>query len=82
MRRTVIRYSEAFKLQVVEEVERGGNGSLQEVQQKYGIKGSGTIKYWLEKYGRQHLMPKVVRVESMKEKDRITTGEHGRVGEV
>lgn len=71
MRRTVIRYSEAFKLQVVEEVERGASGSLQEVRHKYGIKGSHTIKHWLKKYGRQHLLPKVVRVESMKEKDRI-----------
>lgn len=71
MKRTVIRYSEAFKLQVVEEVEKGRFRSLQEAHQRYGIGGHTTVREWVRKYGKQQLLPRVVRVESMKERDRI-----------
>jgi transposase-like protein len=71
MKRTVIRYSEAFKLQVVEEVERGCFRTFREAHEKYGIPGHTTVKRWVRSYGKQHLLPRVVRVESMKEKDRI-----------
>ena len=71
MKRTVIRYSEAFKLQVVEEVERGCFRTLQEAHEKYGIGGHATVSRWVKSYGKQHLLPQVVRVESMDEKDRI-----------
>jgi transposase-like protein len=71
MKKTVIRYSEAFKRQVVEEVERGGFETFREAHEKYGIPGHTTVKRWVKRYGKQHLLPRVVRVESMKEKDRI-----------
>lgn len=71
MEQRVIRYSEAFKRQVVEEVESGRYGSIQEVRGKYGITGGDTVPRWLRKYGREHLLPKVVRVERMGERDRI-----------
>ena len=35
----VIRYSEAFKRQVVDEIEKG-DSSLHSIQKKYGIGGS------------------------------------------
>jgi len=66
-----IRYSEAFKREVVEEVERGGFESLAEASDKYGIGGHQTVKKWLRRYGRQQIVPKAVRVESMEERDRI-----------
>lgn len=68
---TVIRYSEAFKRQVVEELESGRHRHVEEVRQKYGIGGRDTVQRWVRKYGRGHVLPKVVRVESMGEKDRI-----------
>lgn len=66
-----IRYSEAFKLEVVQEMEGGKFRTLQEAMEYYGIKGNNTIQYWLRKYGKDHLIPKIVRVESVKEKDQV-----------
>ena len=37
----------------------------------YGIKGGGTIQKWLKKFGKNHLLNKIVRVEMKGEKDRI-----------
>ena len=33
----------------------------------YGIRGQGTIEYWARKYGKLHLLGKVIRVETPKE---------------
>ena len=49
-RREEIRYSEAFKLEVVREVEAGGL-AFDGVSQKYGIQGSTTWSNWVRKYG-------------------------------
>ena len=43
-------YSYAFKMQVVQEVERGELG-INAAQRKYGIQGNATVKTWLLKYG-------------------------------
>ena len=50
-KRTQKDYTLAFKLQVVEEVEKGGL-SQDAAQRKYGIQGNATILSWLRKYGR------------------------------
>ena len=71
MSRTVIRYSEAFKLQVVNELESGKFRTHQEARQTYGIRGCSTIPYWLKKYGRDHLLHRILRVETLTEKDQI-----------
>ena len=63
MSKRVVRYSEAFKQQVVEEVERGRFGSAHEAAQAYGITGHGTVERWLKDFGRGRLLRKVVRVE-------------------
>ncbi len=60
-----IRYSEAFKRAVVLELE-GGEATFVELQRKYGIRGIGTIKYWLGKYGNGS-RGKIIRVEKPKE---------------
>lgn len=65
------RYSEAFKLQVVEEIEKGRFRTQEEAKEYFGITGYGTISIWLKKYGRSHLAPRVVRIETMDEKDKI-----------
>jgi transposase-like protein len=50
-KRTQKAYSLAFKLQIVEEVEKGGL-TYKQAQNKYGIQGSSTVLVWLRKYGR------------------------------
>ncbi len=64
MSRRIVRYSEAFKLKVVDEVDRGRFKSPHEVSQVYGITGKGTVASWIKKYGKNHLLGKVVRVET------------------
>ena len=55
MSRQIVRHSEAFKLQVVSELESGALGSMQAARQRYGIRGGGTGQGWLKKYGGDHL---------------------------
>jgi transposase-like protein len=69
-KRVVIRYSEAFKHQVVSEVEEG-QCSCAEAHKKYGIKGVNTIQYWMKRMGKLDALPKVIRVEKPDEKSRI-----------
>ena len=64
-----IRYSEAFKIQVVGEVERGG-ASFASVQKKYGIGGEGTVKLWVCKYGNGS-RGKIIRVETPEQIDEL-----------
>lgn len=69
--RTVMRYSMGFKQQVIEQLESGRFGSINEAKEHFGIRGDYTIQSWLKKYGRNHLCAKVVRVEKPDEKNRI-----------
>jgi transposase-like protein len=49
-RREEIRYSEAFKMEVVRELEMGGI-AFEDISIKYGIKGKGTVSRWVRQYG-------------------------------
>lgn len=69
--RTEIRYSMAFKQQVIADLESGRLGSIESANRHYGIGGKGTVRRWLKRYGRNHLAPKVVRVEKPDEVDQI-----------
>ncbi len=71
-KRVVIRYSSCFKRQVVEDLESGRMASIEAARLHYGIGGDGTIQRWLRQYGRNALLPKVVRVEKPNEADQIT----------
>lgn len=57
-----MRYSEAFKLTVIRALEEGRYGSAQEAGRAFGVKGAGTVGYWVRRYGKDALMGKVVRV--------------------
>lgn len=59
--RGVIRYSEAFKLQVLRELEAGKYACPYAAGRAYGV-GPGTVAYWVRRYGKNHLLGKVVRV--------------------
>ena len=69
MNRTIMRYSEAFKLKIVNELETGKLSCINEARKRYGIIGCGTIQYWLRKYGKNHLLNKVIKVNTLDEKD-------------
>jgi len=69
--RTLIRYSEAFKLQVIGEIESGKFDSIKQAQAAYGIGGACTIRRWMRRYGRRDLESRIVRVETPQERDQI-----------
>jgi transposase-like protein len=68
---TVNRYSEAFKRQVVKELEQGKHVSLGAARRAYGIGGTTTVTGWVRKYGSKDLLPKRVRIETLKERDKL-----------
>lgn len=68
---TLIQYSVAFKRQVVDEIARGKFSSAYKAQQAYGIRGSETVVKWIKKYGRDDLLPKRIRIETMEEIDQL-----------
>jgi len=70
MSKKTYRYSDCFKLNVVTEIEKNGL-TIQEARLKYGIKGGATIQKWLVKFGKNHLLNKVVRVETKDERNEL-----------
>ena len=62
-----IRYSEAFKLQVVADIESGRFASCHEARMAHGIGGCTTVYRWVRQYGKDHLLGKVVRVQKKDE---------------
>jgi transposase-like protein len=71
-RKVEIRYSSCFKRQVIEDLESGRFGSLEAARRHYGIGGACTIGKWLKAFGRNELLPKVVRVERLNEADQVS----------
>jgi transposase-like protein len=67
--RVLYRYSISFKQTVVKEVEEGFN--IEFVRKKYGIGGATTIQKWVKQFGKFHLLNKVVKIETMNERDRL-----------
>jgi transposase len=65
------QYSEAFKRQVVREMEGGKFRSVLEARRAYGISGSGTVQLWVRRYGDESILPKKVKVETMEERDEL-----------
>jgi transposase-like protein len=61
----VIRYSSAFKMQAVREVE-AGELCVQAVQRKYSITGDGTVMRWVRQLG-SGKYGKIIRVEKADE---------------
>lgn len=64
--KTIYRYSATFKQKVVSEIENG-NLSIYEARKKYDIKGTSTIQRWLQKMGKNELLCKRVRIETIDE---------------
>ncbi len=64
-------YSEAFKMEVVAALESGEVEGIPQAKERFGITGATTVQSWLRKYGKNHLIPKVIRVENPNEKNRM-----------
>jgi len=56
IKRTQRDYTLAFKLSVVDQVEKG-ELTYKQAQQRYGIQGRSTVLVWLRKHGRQSWGP-------------------------
>ena len=67
--KTSIRYSISFRQMVIKEVEQGIN--VEALRRKYDIRGGSTIQKWIKLYGKHHLLNKVIKVETMDERDRL-----------
>ena len=65
-----IRYSEAFRRKVVDEIE-SGKYSISGAMKVYDIGGSTTIQKWIRKFGKHHLLGTIVRIEMKDERDKI-----------
>lgn len=58
----IYRYSIAFKQKVINEIETG-QLTIDQARRIYNIGGSGTINKWIKKFGKNHLLGKIVRIE-------------------
>lgn len=68
--RKVIRYSESFKQEIIEEYS-SGSSSLSELKIKYGISGGNTIANWIKKSAKFDCLPKLIRVETPNDRQQI-----------
>lgn len=64
-----VRYSISFKQMVVKEVEEGA--ALDFVKRKYDIGGGATISNWIKSFGKHHLLNKIIKVETMDERNKL-----------
>ena len=68
-KKTVKRYSEAFKREVVAEYENGAG--IPDLQKKYGITGGNTIKYWIKKYAKTGFRHEYIKIQTAEEANRV-----------
>lgn len=68
--RVIKKYSSAFKLKVVNEIE-SGKLSISQAMEIYDIGGCATISRWIQNLGKNHLLSKIVRIEMKDEKDKV-----------
>jgi transposase-like protein len=64
------RYSVCFKQKVVEELQQG-ELSLSAISRKYGIKGEGTVKRWVLRYGDPQKLNEVIYVKMRHETEQL-----------
>ena len=61
-RKTTNQYSISFKQKVISDIERG-KLTKEGARKLYGIGGGSVINGWIKKFGKLHLLNKVVRIE-------------------
>ena len=65
-----IRYSEAFKLKVMEELRDGKWKMVSDAAQAYGLSVQG-VRYWMKRLGFEHLNGRIIYVKTVTEIDEI-----------
>lgn len=60
--KVIYRYSIAFKQKVINEIETG-QLTIDQARRIYNIGGGTTINKWIKKFGKNHLLGKIVRIE-------------------
>ncbi|MFA7402244.1 MAG: transposase [Bacteroidales bacterium] len=65
-----VRYSESFKLEIIRYIEEEGY-SINDIKKRYDIKGGQTVQSWIKKYGKNQLLNKIIKVQTMKEIDEL-----------
>ena len=70
MPKDILRYSSAFKSKIVSEIERGKH-TIFSARRVYDINGNGTVENWIRQLGKNHLIGKVVRVETRDERSKL-----------
>jgi transposase len=69
-RKTTLRYSISFKKKVVDEIEQG-KYSIYQARKIYDIRGCSTIRNWVKRLGKSHLLNRIVRIEMKGEADKL-----------
>ena len=69
MKEKIMRYSESFRRMVVAEYEIGG--SILDLQKKYGINGSDTLRRWIRKYAKEGFRHEVIRIQKAEEANQV-----------
>ena len=64
------RYSEAFKLKVMEELRDGKWKTVADAAQAYGVSAQG-VRYWMKRLGFEHLSGRIIYVKTRTELDEI-----------
>ena len=64
------RYSDAFKLKVMEELRDGKWKTVSDAAQAYGVSVHG-VHYWMERLGFKHLNGRIIYVKARTELDEI-----------
>jgi transposase-like protein len=67
----VIRYSEAFKLRLAEDIGSGKYKSPGEARRRNGICGGAAVKGWIKRYGREDMLPERVKAGTVNEIDEL-----------
>ena len=68
--KTTMEYSAAFKRQVVEEIAAGKFGSCHQASQAHHV-SAPTVLRWIREQGREDLLARRIRVETMKDRDEL-----------
>lgn len=68
--RRTVRYSTAFKLKVIGQIERG-ELTMEQARRVYDIGGGSTIRGWLKSHGKLSVLPQLVRVQMKDEQDQV-----------
>ena len=71
-KKLIRRYSQAFKSQVVQDIENG-RLTQTEAAKVYDIAGHSTIKKWLTQFGTERAKNRIIRIETPNEVGSLVT---------